>query len=143
MKAFICQTCAHRSLEDQAPEKCPVCGSQSFQQDENAIMGIQDPNNITDAEKKHTPVVKVHKECNMIDGCVGVHAMVGEILHPMEEAHLIKFIDFYQDKKFITRVQLTPSVNPGTGVNIKNPQGKLQVVEFCNLHGAWMTEIDL
>ena len=53
-------------------------------------------------------------------------------------------IDFYIDKKFIARVHLTPErLNPAAALHLNPGTGKLAVVEFCTVHGAWMNEADL
>jgi desulfoferrodoxin (superoxide reductase-like protein) len=53
-------------------------------------------------------------------------------------------IDFYINKKFISRVHLTPEkLNPAAALHLKVNSGTLSAIELCNLHGAWIKEIDL
>lgn len=45
---------------------------------------------------------------------------------------------------FISRVKLTPTkLNPAAGLHLKAENGRLAVVDHCNLHGAWIKEEDL
>lgn len=147
MKGFICKVCGFVSIDGGAPDKCPVCGSPktAFQEKEDAIKTPKDPNNLTELEKKHIPVITVVKKCGLIpEGCQDVHVKMGEIQHPMQPEHYIVYIDFYIDKKFIARVHMTPEkLNPAAALHLKAQGGKLSVIEFCNLHGYWIKETDL
>ena len=147
MKGYVCKMCGYISINGTAPEKCPVCGApkSAFQEKEDAIKLPNDPKNLTDLEKKHIPVIKVVNVCGLIpDGCQDVHVKLGEIQHPMQEDHYIMHIDFYLDKKFISRVILTPfALNPACALHLKAKSGKLTAISLCNLHGAWINEIDL
>ena len=142
MKALICDTCGYRHLEDEAPENCPNCmvDKTHFKEDENAI---QEPE--LEGKEKHIPTINIKKECGMIpEGCVDALIRVGETLHPMTEEHSIQFIDAYVDKKWIGRLHLSPGLNPAVVLHLKpETKGKLQVVELCNLHGAWISEADI
>jgi len=146
MNGFVCGTCGFISIDGSAPEKCPVCTSpkSGFEDNANAILEPQDPQNMTELEKKHVPVVVVNKQCGLVgEGCTDVHVKMGEIIHPMQDDHYIVRVDFYLDKRFIGRAMLTPNLNPAAAVHIKSAQGKLSVVEFCNKHGSWIKEVDL
>lgn len=147
MKGFVCKVCGFISIDGAAPDKCPVCGAPktAFEEKDDAIKTPQDENNLTELEKKHIPVITVVKKCGLIpEGCVDVHAKMGEIQHPMQPEHYINHIDFYIDKKFIARVHLTPEkLNPAAALHLKASSGKLSVVELCNLHGAWIKETEL
>ena len=148
MKGIVCKVCGYISLDGEAPEACPVCGSPktAFKEKEDAINTPENPDNLEDFEKKHTPDIVVNKECGLIpDGCQDVHVRVGiDIIHPMVPEHFIGWLDFYVDKKFIARAHLTSSVNPGAGIHLKaDTSGTLTVVEWCNQHGCWMNEVQL
>lgn len=148
MKGFVCKVCGYISINGSAPDACPVCHAPktSFMEKEDAIKTPQDPNNLNDSEKKHKPVILVVKKCGLIpEGCVDAHVKVGEILHPMEPKHFIGHVDFYIDQEFISRVTLTGSgkVNPACALHIKASSGKLTVIEWCNIHGAWINEVSL
>lgn len=145
MKGYVCKVCQYISINGSAPEKCPVCGSpKSAFEEKDAIKMPADPKNLTDLEKKHIPVILVLKKCGLIEGCVDVHAKMGEIMHPMQPEHSIGVIDFYIDKEFIARTHLTPEkLNPAAALHLKAKEGKLQVVSICNLHGAWIKEVTI
>ena len=147
MKGFVCKVCGFISINGNAPDKCPVCAApkMSFREKQDAIKTPQDINNLTELEKKHIPVITIAKKCELIpEGCQDVHVKMGEVQHPMQPEHYIMDVDFYIDKKFISRVMLTPDkLNPAAALHIKATSGRLSVIEFCNLHGAWIKEADL
>jgi len=147
MKGFVCKVCGFISINGSAPEKCPVCGAPktSFEEKKDATKTAKDVNNLAETEKKHIPVIKVVKTCGLIpEGCQDVHVKIGEIQHPMQSEHYIVHIDFYIDNEFLSRVILTPDrLNPAAALHLKVKAGKLAAVELCNLHGAWIKEIDL
>lgn len=144
MKGFVCKVCWFISINGAAPNKCPVCGAPktSFEEKENAIKTSQDE--ITLSEK-HTPVITLVKKCGLIpEGCQDVHVKIGEVQHPMLTEHYITHIDFYIDNEFISRVILTPGkLNPAAALHLKAEEGKLSVIELCNLHGAWIKETNI
>ena len=147
MKGFVCEVCGFVSIDGSAPEKCPVCGAPgtSFEEKGDALKTPQDSNNLTELEKRHIPVIHVVKKCGLIpEGCEDVHVKMGEIQHPMLAEHYIQHIDFYIDKKCISRVILTPEkLNPAAALHLKAGNGKLTAIALCNMHGAWISEVDL
>ena len=147
MKGIVCKVCGYIAINGAVPEKCPVCGAPaaSFAEKDDAIKTAQDPVNPTDAEKKHTPAIVVVRQCGLIpDGCLDVHAKVGGIIHPMAAEHYIQHIDFYLDGEFISRVVLvSEKLNPAAALHLKVNNGKLSVIESCNMHGEWFAEVDL
>lgn len=144
MKALVCQMCGYIAINGNAPEKCPVCGAPktAFKEVEDAIKDPKDPKNLVESEKKHIPAITVVKKCGLIpEGCQDVHVKVGEVQHPMEDKHYIAHIDLYIDKEFISRVILTPEkLNPAAALHLKAGSGKLTAIEFCTVHGAWISE---
>ncbi len=147
MKGFVCNVCKYISINGSAPENCPVCHEPktAFAEKEDAIKTPADPNNLTEAEKKHVPVVTVVKKCGLIpEGCTDAHVKMGEIQHPMQPEHYIVHIDFYIDNEFISRVMLTPDkLNPAAALHLKAQGGTLAAIELCNVHGAWIKEAAL
>ena len=147
MKGYVCKVCGFISIDGSAPDKCPVCGAAktSFEEKQDAIKTPKDINNLTELEKKHIPVITVVKKCSLIpEGCQDVHVKMGQVQHPMIIEHHIMHIDFYIDNKFISRVMLTPEkLNPAATVHMKLGSGKLTAIELCNLHGAWISQVDL
>ena len=146
MNTFVCGKCGYIAFGE-APERCPVCGAlkQAFELDPAAIKKPADPNNLTELEKKHIPMVGINRQCGLAGpGCIDVHVKVGEILHVMEEKHYIMYIDAYLDYKFIARYHMTPEkLNPILGIHLKADKGKLLTLENCNIHGRWIAETDI
>lgn len=147
MKGIVCKKCGYVALNGTAPEKCPVCYApkEAFEEKEDALKTDQVKTEKGESEKKHIPAITIVKKCGLIpEGCIDVHVRVGEILHPMLKEHFITYIDFYLNKEFISRVQLSPEVlNPAAALHIKAQQGTLSVIERCNVHGAWIKEAAL
>jgi len=118
------------------------CGKDNFTND--AIFE-ESSQKSPEAEIKHVPAITVNDEiCSIIpkSGCMDVVAKIGKVIHPMEEKHYIRFIDAYQNDNFIARMQLTPSsVYPAACFHLKEAGGKITVVENCNIHGYWKSEI--
>ncbi len=139
MKEQICKTCNYVALGG-VPEVCPVCHSPKEVFSEGEIHNSESEG----ATEKHVPQITVVKTCGLMgDGCTDVHARIGTTPHPMEEEHSIKSVDFYVDKKFVARANLTPSCNPAAAMHLKASLGKLTIIEFCNLHGHWFNEADI
>jgi superoxide reductase len=146
MNIFVCGKCGYVAFNE-SPDRCPVCGAPKavFALDAQAIKQPQDPNNLNELEKKHTPTFLIERKCGLAGpGCIDAHIKVGEILHVMEERHYIIYIDLYLDYKFIARYHMEPgSLNPILGIHLKVSQGKLLALENCNLHGRWMAQTEL
>jgi len=134
MKGYVCKVCGYISINGRAP---------AFSEKDNAINTIANPANKTDAEKKHVPSVVILRKCGLIpDGCIDAHVKVGDVLHPMQKEHFIGHIDFYIDNELVKRSTLLPDkINPAAALHIKAQSGKLTVIEWCNLHGAWINEV--
>jgi len=141
MKTFVCQVCGHVAFGT-APDNCPICGApkEQFKETADAIKRAVDPANMTDAEKKHTPVIKITGN--------SVAVTVGEIIHPMTVEHHIMYVDFYIDNCGIRRIPLGPSPampnsplmsepKASTELNFK-PGQEVKVLSNCNLHGRWV-----
>jgi superoxide reductase len=143
MKIYICQVCGHIEFYN-VPDTCPVCGAEKdkfLQNDEIFKESIQKS---PEAEIKHIPAVTVNKSCSFIpeSGCTEVIVRIGKVMHPMEEKHYIRFIDAYQNDKFVARMSLMPlSVYPAACFYLKEADGKITIVENCTIHGYWMSAL--
>lgn len=147
MKTFVCQVCGHIAF-DEAPVECPVCGMaiENFENEPDAIKKPSDPDNLNETEKMHIPVIDVKRECGLTPdvSCIDVHIKVGESMHVMESEHLIDFIDFYINKRYVTRVSMTRKVlYPAARFHLNVNEGVITVVANCNVHGHWMTKVNL
>lgn len=147
MKGIVCSVCGFIALDGSAPEQCPICGApkDAFNEQDNAIIEPSKATDKLESNKKHIPFFVVKKECKLIpDGCIDVHVKVGEVIHPMLAEHHIMYLDSYLDKKYLSRTYFTPEkLNPATVLHLKVKGGKFTTIEKCNLHGAWINEIEL
>jgi superoxide reductase len=145
MSIYICNVCGHIEF-DAAPENCPVCGAPKNQFTQNDNIFKESAEKSPEADVKHIPKLQVEKSCQLIpeEGCTDLYIRIGETIHPMEEKHFIQFADCYLDKKFIERVQFAPTgVFPAACVHLKENSGTVTVVENCNIHGYWMSEVSV
>ena len=99
------------------------------------------PQNLTDLEKKHIPVIETPATIKAGE-YFSVAIEVGKMLsHPNERNHFIEFIDLYADDLFLARVDLT-AVNTcpraSLCVSLWDPAKELRVYARCNIHGVWL-----
>lgn len=143
MKIYICQVCGHIEFNN-LPDTCPVCGAPKDKFLQNDAIFKESIQKSPEAEIKHVPAITVNKSCSLLpgSGCTDVIVIIGKVMHPMDEKHYIRFIDAYQNDKFIARMMLTPlSVYPAACFHLKEAGGTITVVENCSIHGYWMSEI--
>ncbi len=86
-------------------------------------------NTVDAATEKHVPVI------TRGDGTITV--TVGDVAHPMEEAHYIQWIELLADDK-IYRKYLKPGDAPEATFNLT--AANVTAREYCNLHGQWSAE---
>ena len=123
MKYFSCKTCGNIiefAKESGVPVMC--CGQPMTE----LIPGTSDG-----AAEKHVPVVTV-------DGNKGV-VEIGEVEHPMVEAHYIEWI-VLETKKGSQKVKLTPADKPRAEFLLTEGDVVVAAYEYCNLHGLWKAE---
>jgi superoxide reductase len=146
MKGLICKVCGYVAL-DRNKKQCPICHSKNeFEEKEDAYKTPDFKAPSGESEKKHIPAFTVVSECGLIPGtgCVDAHVKIGEILHPALPEHHITEIAFYLDNKFVANVMLTADVNPAAVIHLKSgTKGKVQVIENCNVHGKWFSEVEI
>lgn len=119
--------------------KCETCGDvviKAFSAGEAADHGFGGKQelvaNTTEAAfEKHLPVVTVGET---------VHVTVGEVEHPMMDAHFITFIALETEKGFQV-AQLAPGAKPEADFVVADGDKPMAAYEYCNLHGLWKTEI--
>lgn len=101
---------------------------------------VKDPDNMTDLEKKHLPVISAPQAVKK-DECFEVTVEVGKLLaHPNEPAHFIQFIELYMDDTYLARMDFTARTTCPTMklcLSLDHAHGKLRAYERCNLHGVW------
>ncbi len=98
-----------------------------------------DMSNLTDLEKKHTPVIDAPAKVNAGEPFeVTVH--VGKLLkHPNEMGHHIQWVNLFSDDLVVATANFTPvSAEPkAVFVVVLQKSATLRAVERCNLHGEW------
>ena len=83
-----------------------------------------------EGREKHLPVVE--QEGNKII------VKVGSIPHPMEEKHYIEWIAIaYNNRTHYSK--LKPTDDPTTTFIVGEKFEKMEVYEYCNIHGLWKT----
>ncbi len=102
----------------------------------------KDPSNMTDLEKKHTPVIDCPATVKSGEP-FKVSISIGEMPHVMEEGHHIQWIEVYSNENFYARIDLTPVfTRPEVTVTLVKGGGHrtstVKVIERCNLHGQWV-----
>ena len=85
------------------------------------------------ATEKHIPVAKEENG--------KVYVQVGEVIHPMLEAHFIEWIYLLTDKGGSFRF-LRPGEEPKAVFALNEEEIPLAVYAYCNLHGLWKADLD-
>ncbi|MCR5184929.1 MAG: desulfoferrodoxin [Bacilli bacterium] len=116
--------------------KCPVCGKIIAMVESRPVPTIccgkpmeeLVPNTSDGAHEKHLPVFEVK------DGIV--HVTVGEVIHPMLEAHYIQWIAL-ETNLGNQRKRLQPGQEPKADFALLPGEEVIAVYEYCNLHGLY------
>jgi len=100
----------------------------------------ENPENMTDLEKKHTPVMHIPDNIKAGEP-FSVKVNTGELLkHPNELTHYITWIALYDNQyTFLGMTTLTPvasSPKVRFTITLDEPT-TLRAFSFCNLHGLW------
>ena len=136
MSLYQCSTCGHIEF-DTAPDRCLVCRSDraAYKASPSAIKVPANPAALSEGDRKHIPVVTVSGG--------KVEVTVGALEHVMQEKHYIVCVDFYLNRKFISRAWLSPETcKPYAAIRVTGT-GTVQVIENCNVHGNWLAEAAL
>ncbi|MBW2366504.1 MAG: desulfoferrodoxin [Deltaproteobacteria bacterium] len=114
--------------------KCDACGNivEVLHGGGGELVCCGDPmkpmveNTVDAAKEKHVPVIEA------VEG--GVKVSVGSVAHPMEEKHLIEWIEIIADGKAY-RQFLNPGDAPEATFQVE--ASEISAREYCNLHGLW------
>jgi superoxide reductase len=115
------------------------------------INRVKDPPNKTPLEKSHTPVLKAPATVKAGEPFT-VEVSVGEVLHPMGQAHSIEFIELGIGNEPAGRVDFQPRgyLNPKAIFTVtlaKDSSGSgivtLVAHQRCNLHEYWEGSLDI
>ena len=124
MKIFKCAKCGNKFTyfnKDACDLKC--CG-------ETTVELV--PNTSDGAGEKHVPVIV--KDGNKVT------VKVGEVAHPMLEAHYITWV-IIETKEGSQIKYLKPEEKPVAEFTVAADDKAVAVYEYCNLHGLWVKEI--
>ncbi len=120
---FVCEKCGNMIAMVKSSGVPVMCCGQKMTE---LIPGTSDG-----AHEKHVPVFTV--EGNQ------VHVTVGEVEHPMLEAHYIEWISL-QTKQGNQRKELHPGEAPKACFALCEGDKVEAVYAYCNLHGLWKAE---
>ena len=123
MKFYRCKHCGKIvALVKEVPVPTICCGEKM----EELIPNIEDG-----AHEKHIPVVSV-------EGGVAT-VKVGEVTHPMLDAHYIEWI-MIQTNFGNQRKVLNPGDEPVAKFALLEGEKVVRALEYCNLHGLYSTK---
>ena len=124
MKFYICKHCGNIIAYVHSSGVPVVCCGEPM---EELVAGAVDG-----AFEKHVPTVA-------IDGST-VKVQVGEVEHPMMDAHYIQLIVLVTEKGYQV-APLTPADKPMVTFALAEGDAPVKVYEHCNLHGLWVKEL--
>lgn len=133
LRFYYCTICGNliEMIDDSGAN--PVCCGQDM---EELIPGTSDG-----AKEKHIPVcidssIQQDSTDDSTDTRI-ITIQVGEILHPMTEAHSIRWITLLTDQGVYRKI-LIPSQKPETQFVIHKTEKIVAIYAYCNLHGLWV-----
>ncbi len=103
---------------------------------EMVIHRLKDPENITDTEKKHVPVIEA-LDLMTAGGCFDVKVQIGSVPHVMEDGHYIEWIELCLGEEVVGKVELSASDEPLVTFTVA-PEERLiasEQIESCYIHG--------
>lgn len=124
MKFYRCEHCGNIVIKLHDAGVPVVCCGQPMTE---LTPGVSDG-----AYEKHIPAVTV-------DGA-NVRAQIGEVEHPMLEAHFIQFVALETNKGFQVKY-LKAGEAPVASFVLAEDEKAVAVYEYCNLHGLWVKEL--
>jgi len=138
---YVCSVCGHIEFGS-APENCPVCHSPKEKFEEKNKVFEEAISNYPEAGISHTPEIMVKKHSSFISETptYEIQVRIGKKMHPMEEAHHIRWIDCYVDDKYFARMFLTLESAPAATFYTKASGSKIRAIEVCTVHGYWQSE---
>ena len=125
MKFYLCESCKNivMKLQDNC-DGLSCCGGQKMKE--------LIPAETDGAFEKHVPAVTVENNI--------VKVAVGEVAHPMMDAHYIQFIVLETTNGFQVKY-LKPNESPETYFVLAEGESAVAASESCNVHGLWKKEI--
>lgn len=89
------------------------------------------PNTVEASTEKHIPFV--------VQNGNSIKVQIGEVEHPMEEAHSIQWV-YLLTSKGGQRKNLAPGEKPVVEFCLAD-EDAVAVYEYCNIHGLWKKEL--
>lgn len=120
---FVCEHCGNMVAVIKDAKVPMMCCGQKMKE---LIPGTTDA-----AVEKHVPAFEVK------DGVVCVK--VGEVAHPMVEAHFIEWV-VLQTNQGIQKKDLKAGMEPEVSFAICEGEKVEAVYAYCNIHGLWKKE---
>ena len=124
MKFYKCETCGNIIVKVNDAKVPVVCCGQPMKE---LLPAATDG-----AYEKHVPAVTLEGN--------NVKVQVGEVEHPMLEAHYIQFIAL-ETKNGHQIKYLNPEEKPVATFALAEGDAAVAVYEYCNLHGLWVKEV--
>jgi superoxide reductase len=115
--------------------KCSVCGNivEVLHTGVGELVCCGKPMNLL---KENTEDASTEKHVPVVEKTgTGIKVKVGEVPHPMEEAHFIEWIEVLTESK-VYRKYLKPGDAPEAEFMIDS-ESITSVREHCNIHGMW------
>lgn len=124
IKFYECKTCGNIIVLLEDKGVIPTCCGSTM---------VELKPQVNDGKEKHVPVI----ECKDDE----VIVKVGEVAHPMENEHYIKWILLETDKGQYIRY-LKPGEEPIAKFKLCCTGEKcIAAYEFCNIHSLWMKQV--
>lgn len=104
---------------------------------------VADPDNMTDLEKKHMPVLCVPEDAKP-GQCASVSVEAGKLLaHPNEPGHFIGRIEVFENGVLLASAALSPVTSCPKVTLCIHPKGSgsLTARVWCNMHGVWEADV--
>ncbi len=115
------------------------------------INRVKNPSNKTPLEKSHAPVLTAPQTVKSGEP-FAVEVSIGEVVHPIGQAHWIEFIELDIGNEPAGRIDFQPRgyLSPKVTFTVtltkeSSPQGKVTLIahQRCNLHGYWEGAADI
>jgi len=102
------------------------------------INRVKNPQDKTGLEKKHGPVIDVPDRIKSGEA-FPVTVTIGEVIHPMSQAHAIQYVELLAGNEPIGRMAFTPRFSQPRATFFLSIDKPVTLVArlYCNLHGLW------
>lgn len=122
LEIYKCKSCVNivEVVEGGGAANLVCCGEK---------MKLLTENTIDAAAERHVPIINPTKG--------GIKITIGDVNHPMEEKHYIKWIEVIADGR-LYRQYLKPDDKPEASFEVMTD--KITAREYCSLYGLWKAE---